>query len=77
VDAVQVQTPDFLEIHVQRRRADIGLRRDQLEPASQLPSEQSRGRSTILLPPLGRLADLPLSFGDNQQTKPQISVLKL
>jgi len=51
--------------------------RDQLKTAGQLATEQLSCGRTVFVPPVGRLANLPLGVPDNEQTKAQYLVPEL
>jgi hypothetical protein len=72
-----MQTADFGKLYVQRAGTNLRLRGHELKAASQLLSKQPRGCSAVPMPPAGCLADLSLGLRDDQQPKPQSSVLEL
>ena len=65
VDSRQVKAPHICEIGIRGSRTDIGLRRDELKSAGQLPPEQAASCLAVLMPPVGGFADLTLGKDDD------------
>jgi len=66
-----MKAPYSLNGNVEGSDADAGLRRDEVETSLQLLPEQTARCGAILAPPVGRLSDLLLGIGGDEQPKRQ------